>query len=105
MAIDNSNRVRLGKRIVRDPKTGIYRGVTVFGDPEPEEEVRQIRTFHPGPLPEPEPVIELPAYREPLVVTPSAATVAPEPVAVEQPVKKKRIWKPRPNRNQKKKAV
>lgn len=98
MATDNSNRVRLGKRIVRD-RAGIYRSVTVFGDPEPEEEVRQIRTWHPGPLPEP----EQPAAVEPVVVavTPPAAPTSPAAV---KPPAKKRPYKPRPYKPRPKKT-
>ena len=89
MAVET--RVRIGKRIVRDSR-GIYKSVTIFGEPEPEEEVRQIRTFHPGPIPEP--TVELPGAE---VVTP------PEPPA-EPPAKLKRVWKPRPYKPRPKKT-
>ena len=92
MATDT--RVRIGKRIVRDSR-GIYKSVTIFGEPEPEEEVRQIRTFHPGPIPEP--TVELPGAE---VVTPPE----PPPAPVEPPAKPKRIWKPRPYKPRPKKT-
>ena len=94
MATDT--RVRIGKRIVRDSR-GIYKSVTIFGEPEPEEEVRQIRTFHPGPIPEPEPVVP---------AAPVQAATPPEPptAPAEPPAKPKRVWKPRPYKPRPKKT-
>jgi hypothetical protein len=103
-------RVNVGKRIFNEPN-GVFRTISVFSEKEPEPEVNQIREFRPN-------LAEILAEAEREVTRPAVGDNADEivaanrvvagfdaPPAPEPPAKPKRIWKPRPNRNQKKKVT